>query len=145
MPDIPSSSSVDPGFDTVDYDAVLHALADRLSSVPGLQVVIERPRSRVSRVVGDLPYANDQHRTTDPIRRMTITVGPVVYSVEATTGRPLCSVETVTVDQGSTSDYHELSEWTDLLVHDMARRRHLDPDATAALRSRIRGERADQP
>src|ERR1700677_2206503 len=95
IPKPPSSGPLDLGFDTVDHDAVLHALAERLSLVPGLQVAIERPRGRVSRVVGDLPYANDQHRTTDPIRRMTITVGPVVYSVEATTGRPLCSVETV--------------------------------------------------
>lgn len=141
IPDVPSPTSLDLGFDTVDHDAVLHALAERLSSVSGLQMVIEHPRGRVSRIVGDLPYANDQHRATEPIRRMTITVGPAVYWVEPTSGRPLCAVETLTIDQGRTTEYLELPQWADLLVEDVARNRHLDPEAAAALRHRVRGDR----
>jgi hypothetical protein len=142
VPDVPQPGPVDLGLDAVDHDAVLHALAERLSSVPGLQVDIERSRSRVSRVVGDFPFANDHHREADPIRRMTVTVGPVAYWVEPTSGAPLCAVETVTVDRGRTSAYNQLPEWTDLLVDDVARHRHLDPNAAAALRDRIHGGRA---
>lgn len=46
---------------------LLDASADRLSAVPGLQVVVTRRRGRLRRLLGDLPYLNDLHRRTAPV------------------------------------------------------------------------------
>jgi hypothetical protein len=140
----PADRSIDePLFrrESVDHDGFIDALIERLSSVPGLQMVVKTHKGRVRRAIGDIPYLNDMHKPSDPIRSLTVTVGTSEYWVEPTSGTPWCGIDTVTLTRGRTSETFELAPWTDLLLEDVIRNKHLDPESAAALRSLIRGER----
>ena len=131
-----------PNDTAVDHEAFIYALAERLSAVPGLPVVVEYHKGRIRKVVGDIPYVNDMHRSSDPIRSLTVTVDTVEYWMKPTTGLLRCGIDTVTMMRGRTSEIVELAAWTDLLLEDVIRHSHLDPESGAALRSLIHGDRA---
>jgi hypothetical protein len=140
----PTDRSIDDPLlrrESVDHDGFIDALIDRLSSVPGLQMAVKSHKGRVRRAIGDIPFVNDMHRSSDPIRSLRVSVGSSEYWVEPTTGSPWCGVDTVTVTRGRTTEIYELATWTDLLIEDVIRHKHLDPESAAALRSLIHGER----
>ena len=126
----------------VDHDAFIYALADRLSAVPGLPVVVEYHRGRIRKAVGDIPYVNDLHRSSDPIRSLTVTVDTVEYWAKPGTGPVRCGIDTVTMRRGRTSEVVDLPAWMDLLLEDVIRHNHLDPESGTALRTLIHGDRA---
>jgi hypothetical protein len=127
---------------SVDHDAFVIALVERLSAVPGLPVVVGYQKGRIRKAVGDIPYVNDMHRSSDPIRSLKVTVGTTEYWVNPATGTLRCGIDTVTMTRGRTSDIVALAEWTDLLLEDVIRHNHLDPESGAALRNLIHGNRA---
>ena len=142
--DHPGDSTLtdEPNDAVVDHDAFVYALADRLSAVPGVPVVVDHHKGRIRKAVGDLPYVNDLHRSSDPIRSLTVTVDTTEYWMRPTTGPLRCGIDTVTMKRGRTSEVVELDRWTDLLLDDVIRHNHLDPESGAALRTLIRGDRA---
>ncbi len=127
--------------ESVDHDGFIEALIERLSSISGLQMVVKYPKGRVRKAIGDIPYLNDLHRSSDPISRLTVTVETVEYWVEPTGGSPWCGIDTVTLAGGRTSAIYELPSWTNLLLEDVIRHNHLDPESAASLHNLIRGER----
>lgn len=127
--------------ESVDQDGFIEALIERLSSVSGLQMVVKHPKGRIRKAIGDLPYVNDMHRSSAPISRLTVTVDSIEYWVEPTSGPPWCGIDSVTLAGGRTSAIFELATWTDLLLEDVIRHKHLDPESATALRNLIRGER----
>ena len=57
-----------PNDTAVDHDAFIYALADRLSAVPGLPVVVEYHRGRIRKAVGDIPYVLSLIHISEPTR-----------------------------------------------------------------------------
>jgi hypothetical protein len=127
--------------ESVDYDGFVDALIERLSSVPGLQLVVNSHKGRVRKLIGDVPYLNDMHRSSDPIRTLRVTVETAEYWVEPSSGSPFCGIDTVTTARGRSSEIFELATWTDLLLEDVIRYKHLDPESAVALRNLVHGER----
>jgi len=131
-----------PHDNAVDHDAFIYAFAQRLSAVPGVPLVVDHHKGRIRRAVGDLPYVNDLHRSSDPIRSLTVTVDTTEYWMRPTTGQLRCGIDTVTMRRGRTSEVVELAVWTDLLLDDVIRHNHLDQESGAALRGLIQGDPA---
>ena len=129
-------------FDLADVDALLHALVERLSSVPGLKIVVSYRNGRLRRLIGDIPYVNDLHRSSDPIRRMAVTVGSGEYWVESKDGALACGVDTLTLQRGPATDPVPFPAWADLLLDEIVSQNHISHESAVALRNLIEGERA---
>ncbi len=128
--------------DVEDLDALLHALVERLSSVPGLKIVVTYRNGRLRQLIGDIPYVNDLHRSSDPIRRMAVTVATSEYWVESTGGTLTCGIDTVTLQRLPTPDPLSFPVWADRLFHEVVRQNHISHESAVALRNLIEGERA---
>jgi len=126
-------------FDWEDVDALLHALVERLSSVPGLKIVVNYRNGRLRRLIGDIPYVNDLHRSSDPIRRMAVTVGVSEYWVESKDGALACGVDTLSLQKGPATEPLPFSGWADLLLREIVSQNHMSHESAVALR---KGERA---
>ncbi len=129
-------------FDLEDLDALLRALVERLSSVPGLRIKVNYGNGRVRRLLGDLPYVNDLHRPSDPIRRMVVTIGSSDYWVESTHGSLTCGVDRLTLQRGPVTDPLPFPVWADLLLDEIVSQNHISHSSAVALRNLIEGERA---
>jgi hypothetical protein len=127
--------------DWVHLDAVLHALVERLSEVPGLRMRVTYRHGTLRRVTGDIPFVNDLHRTSDPIRSIVVTVASSRYWVDVTEGSMQCGAESSTPPAGAGREIATFHDWADALFTDIARRNHLDPEMMAALRDLIEHDR----
>jgi hypothetical protein len=128
--------------DAAELDALLHALVERLSSVPGLKIDVSYRNGRLRRLVGDLPYVNDLHRPSDPIHRILVTIGAGAYWVASTDGVLTCGVDSLTLQRGPASDPLPFPTWADLLVGEIVSQSHISHESADALRKLIEGERA---
>jgi hypothetical protein len=129
-------------FEVQDLDALLRALAERLSSVPGLKIEVSYRRGRLRRLIGDIPYVNDLHRPWDPIHRMVITIGANAYWVQSTDGVLTSGIDTLTLQRGPASDPLLFPAWADLLIGEIVSQNHISHESALALRNLIEGERA---
>lgn len=136
------SSAAIVRFDVEDLDALLHALVDRLSSVPGLKIAVTYRSGRLRRLLGDIPYVNDLHRSSDPIRRMAVTVATSEYWVESVDGTLTCGIDPPRLQRPQTSDPLPFPAWADLLLDEVVRQNHINHESVVALRNLIEGERA---
>jgi len=125
-----------------DLDALLHALVERLGSVPGLKIEVDYGNGRVRRLIGDIPYLNDLHRTSDPINRMVVAIGVRSYWVESARGVLACGVDTRTAQWGLASNPLRFSAWADLLLGEIVSQNRVSHDSAEALRQLIEGDRA---
>jgi len=129
-------------FDLEDLDALLHALVERLSSVPGLNIAVDYRHGRFRRLLGDIPYVNDLHRPSDPIRRIAVTIGTGEYWVQSTDGSLRCGIDRLTLQRGSATDALSFAAWADLLLEEIINQNHISNESAVALRNLIEGERA---
>ncbi len=129
-------------FDVEDADALLGALLERLSSVPGLKIVVKYRTGRIRRLLGDIPYVNDLHPVSAPIRRLIVTVGSSDYWVESNGGLLTCGADRLTLQHGPVTDPLPFPEWADLLIGQIVSQNHINHESAVALRSLIEGERA---
>ncbi len=140
-PDLETSAAM-LAFELEDLDALLHALVERLSSVPGLAINVRYRNGRLRRLIGDLPYVNDLHRPSDPIRRVAAMVGAKEYWVESKDGSLRCGIDTVTLVRGPAGDPLPISTWAEHLLDDIVAQNHASHESIVALRTLIEGQRA---
>ncbi len=129
-------------FDMDDVDVLLHALVERLSSVPGLKIVVTHGNRRIRRLLGDLPYVTDRHRLSDPIRRMAVTIGTSEYWVASSHGALTCGVARLTPQRSASGDPLPFAVWADRLIDEIVSQNHITHESVDALRTLIEGERA---
>ena len=122
--------------------ALLHALVERLSSVPGLNIAVDYRHGRFRRLLGDIPYVNDLHRPSDPIRRIAVTIGTGEYWVQSTDGSLKCGIDRLTLQRGPATEALSFSAWADLLLEEIVNQNHISHESAVALRNLIEGERA---
>src|SRR5271167_2764137 len=101
--------------ESTELDATLRALAGRLSSIPGLPVVVSHRGGRLRRLVGDLPYVNDLHRSTNPIRRIAVTVGNGSYWLDAGDGTIRCGRRIDPVGHDAVAEELPFADWANAL------------------------------
>lgn len=123
--------------ETEHLDLLLHSLVDKLRAVPGLEPVITYRRSRLRRIVGDVPYVNDLHRKSSPIEAIRVTVGGSAFELSATTSSITCSV----VGRGPGTERGQVatsfSEWITQLMAAIDERNRLAADSLSALQDLI--------
>jgi hypothetical protein len=129
-------------FDMDDVDALLHALVERLSSVPGLKIVVTHGNRRIRRLLGDIPYVTDRHRRSDPIRRIAVTIRTIEYWVASTHGTLTCGIGRLTLQRGASNDPLPFAVWADRLVDEIVSQNHISHESVVALRNLIEGQRA---
>jgi hypothetical protein len=123
-------------------DATLHALIKRLSSVPGLEVVVSYRHGRLRRLIGDLPYLNDLHRRSDPVEKITVAVGPRSYWLRSELGLIHCGRRAESIDPGARSEELSFAAWAGALFDDIAAQNFVNHDSTVALRHLVEHDRA---
>ncbi|MHB8491715.1 MAG: hypothetical protein ACYDA6_05815, partial [Solirubrobacteraceae bacterium] len=100
-------------------DATLHALLERLSSVPGLKVTGTYRHTWFRRLLGDLPYINDLHRDKDPVQRISVDVGPCTYWLDSHRSSIRCGTElAASIERGPVRDELPFSTWASRLFDD---------------------------
>jgi len=124
-------------------DATLHALVRKLSSVPGLAMSVSHRHGRLRRLIGDLPYINDLHRSSDPINKVDVTVGASTYWLRADFGSISCGREPTSMER--TADKQELSfrAWATELFDEIARQNLVNHESMVALRHLVELDRVD--
>lgn len=122
-------------------DATLHALVRRLSSVPGLKMVVSYRHGRLRRLIGDLPYVNDLHRRSDPIEKVVVTVGPGSYWLEAEHSSIRCGREVTSIERGSVREELSFSVWARDLFDELAEQNFVNHESMVALRHLIEQDR----
>ena len=80
-------------------DATLHALVGRLSSVPGLRLNVTYRHGRLRRLIGDLPYINDLHRSSDPVQDIVVELGPDSYWLHSERASIRCGREVTSLER----------------------------------------------
>jgi hypothetical protein len=123
--------------DSESIDALLHALVEKLSGVPGLTMSVAYGDRRLRRLIGDIPYVNDRRRKSDPIRIVVVTVGSCDYWVRADEGSMECGTDRTSPQEGKVTDALPFPQWADALFNDIIRQNHVNHEAIAALRSLI--------
>jgi hypothetical protein len=120
-------------------DATLHALATRLSSVPGLKVTVTYRQGKLRRLLGDLPYINDLNRRTGPIHKLVVAIGPSSYWVDAGHGSIRCGRD----EQGLVSEELAFSAWATALFDEIVKQNLINYESMVALRRLVEQDRVD--
>lgn len=125
-------------------DATLHALVNRLSSVPALSMQVFHRHGRLRRLIGDLPYINDLHRRTDPIEKLVISVGGRAYWLHAQGGSMSCGRNSGAFEQPGGAEELSFSEWATALFDDIARQNLVNHGSLLALRELVEQDRVSE-
>jgi hypothetical protein len=120
-------------------DATLHALATRLSSVPGLKVTVSYQHGKLRRLLGDLPYINDLNKRTGPIHKLVVAIGPSSYWVDAGHGSIRCGRD----EQGQVSEELTFSAWATTLFDEIVKQNQVNYESMVALRRLVEQDRVD--
>lgn len=120
--------------DSAHLDLLLHSLVDKLRAVPGLELGISYRRSLFRRILGDLPYVNDLHRTSSPIESIRVTVGGSIFDLSATDSSITCSVSS---RANRTPTVMSFSAWIKQLMAAVDERNRIATDSLAALQDLI--------
>ncbi len=124
-------------------DATLHALIDKLSSVPGLNVGVFYRHGKLRRLIGDLPYINDLHRRTDPIDKIVVGVGPSSYWLHSQHGSIQCGRESASIEPGQIKEDLSFSAWATALFDEIAEQNFVNHDSMMALRHLVERDRVE--
>jgi hypothetical protein len=122
-------------------NATLHALVKRLSSVPGLKMTVSYRHGKLRRLIGDLPYVNDLHRSTDPVHRIVIAVGPCSYWLRSDRGGIACGRQETSIERGPVEEELSFSAWATALFDAIARQNIVNHESMAALRHLVEQDR----
>jgi hypothetical protein len=153
MTDHAASTDIDPTLDTSSamlraeanhLDATLQALVKRLSSVPGLNMVVTYKHGRIRRLIGDLPYINDLHPSTGPIRKIVVSVGERSYWLRSESRSIKCGRDDLTTIQPELSGEHfAFSTWASELFEDITQQNLINHESMVALRHLIEQDTLD--
>jgi hypothetical protein len=124
-------------------DATLHALVNRLSSVPGLTMRVSQRHGRLRRLIGDLPYINDLHRRSDPIEEIVVVVNPNSYWLHAHHGSITCGRDVSSIERGDVKEELSFSAWATALFDQIAQQNLVNHDSILALRHLVEQDRVD--
>lgn len=124
-------------------DATLNALVTRLASVPGLALTVSHRQGRLRRLIGDLPYINDLHRSGDPVREVVVAVGPCSYWLHSDHGAIRCGTEVTSLERGQVKEELAFSAWATALFDEIARQNLVNHDSLVALRRLVEQDRVD--
>jgi hypothetical protein len=123
-------------------DATLRALIRRLSSVPGLKMVVTYRHGRLRRLIGDLPYVNDLHRRTDPIHKLVVTIDACSYWLQSEPGAIRCGREVAAIEPGQSREELSFSDWAGALFDAIAQQNFVNHESMVALRNLVEQDRA---
>jgi hypothetical protein len=135
------SSSAMVRAESEHLDATLHALIRRLSSVPGLKMVVSYRHGRLRRLIGDLPYVNDLHRRTDPVHRLVVTIDTCSYWLQSERGSVRCGREVAAIQRGDGSEELSFSDWAGALFDAIAQQNFVNHESLVALRNLVEQDR----
>jgi len=115
-------------------DATLRGFLTRLRSIPNLAIKVSYRHGRLRRLLGDLPYLNDLHRSTDPIEEILLEVGESGYWLRSRAGAIACGRDHRS--GGLESDHQRLTfhDWAAALCGEIERENLLNHEALLALR-----------
>lgn len=128
------SSSAMVRAESAQLKATLSALVTRLSSVPGLELTVSRRHGRLRRLIGDLPYVNDLHRSSDPIDRLVVSVARHTYSLHAHEDSIVCTRELDSIERGPVKERLTFSAWALALFDDISQQNFANHESLVALR-----------
>jgi hypothetical protein len=114
-------------------DFLLRALADRLRAIPGLAVTVTYHRNRLSRLFGDLPYVNDFHAKSAPIRTVAVRLRDACYEVHASASSVEYTIEPLASRRGEPATAVAFSEWLTRLEADIETESKVARESLAAL------------
>jgi hypothetical protein len=125
-------------------DAMLSALVGRLSSIPGLRMTVSYKHGRIRRLIGDLPYVNDLHPSTGPIRKVVISVGSRSYWLRTESSSIRCGREDLpSVDPVSPGEELAFSNWASALFEEITQQNLINHESMVALRHLIERDTLD--
>jgi hypothetical protein len=124
-----------------NLDATLHALVTRLSSVPGLEMTVSRRHGTLRRLIGDIPYINDLHRSSDPVESIQVAVGPCTYRLHNRGGAIECARELTSIERGPVREAMPFPEWATTLFEDISQQNFANHESMVALRHLVEQDR----
>jgi hypothetical protein len=114
--------------------ATVHALLSRLSAIPGLRVKVLYRHGRLRRLLGDLPYLNELHRSGDAIRRLEVSVEGACYWLECEPGLVHCGRDVENAEPSREREELTFASWANELFAEISHQSHVNHDAMFALR-----------
>jgi hypothetical protein len=126
-------------------DATVRALIRRLASVPGLEMKVSHRHGRLRRLIGDLPYINDLHRSSDPIQEVVLTVGLGTYRLRLEPGSIRCTREVTSLEPGRAgraSEHLPFAAWASDLFAEIERQNFVNHESMLALRQLVEQDTA---
>lgn len=127
--------------ESAELPAMVRALVQRLSSVPGLELSVARRHGRLRRLLGDLPYLNGLHRQADPIERIDVTVGASAYWLVAERSAIRCGRRGSTPGRGDREEELSFENWASSLFDVIAAQNSANLESVAALRRLVERDR----
>jgi len=124
-------------------DATLRALVKRLCAVPGLEVAVSHRRRRLRRLIGDLPYVNELHRSTDPVREIVVAVGRCSYWIHSDMCSITCGREVTSAARARLNEELPFSVWAATLFDEIAQQNLVNHDSMVALRCLVEQDRVN--
>jgi hypothetical protein len=128
------SSSAMVRAESDQLDATVHALVATLSSIPGLNMVISYREGRLRRLIGDLPYINDLHRRSDPVRRIVVTIGGGSYWLDSDEGTIRCGRDAASIGPEPRQEQLSFADWATALFDEISRQNFVNHESMVALR-----------
>lgn len=120
-----------------DLDATLHALINRLDSVPGLELRVTYRHGKLRRLIGDLPYINDLHRRSDPVQEIVVRVGHRHYRLRSEQGTIRCETETTSIERGQVKEQLSFPAWASALFEALSEQNLVNHKSLVALRQLV--------
>jgi hypothetical protein len=122
-------------------DATLHALVNRLSSVPGLKLSVSYRQGRLRRLLGDLPYVGDLRRGSRAIEELVVTAAGCSYWLRRDAGSIRCGRALTSAEQQAAEEDLPFSTWASALFDEIAQQNFVNHDSLVALRHLVEQDR----
>ena len=127
--------------ESAELPAMVHALVQRLSSVPGLELGVVRRHGTLRRLLGDLPYLNGLHRRSDPVERIDVAVGDCSYWLIAERSAVRCGRRGGSPEHRDREEQLSFEAWASSLFDAIAAQNSVNLESVAALRRLVERDR----